>query len=190
MDLKSTKIELRGKIRGEIISLPDEYIADSDAGLFLRMISLKEFIDARNIMIYHSVGREPDTLKIAQAAFLAGKTVAFPFCYRGGIMEARIVDSLDSLVPAVLGIPAPADTAPVIGPEALELIIVPALTYDAAGHRLGYGGGYYDRYLSGLTAFTAGLARDRLIRDKLPREQHDIAVKCVITESAVLRAPA
>ena len=102
-------------------------------------------------------------------------------------MQARIVTDLSELQPAILNIPAPPDTAPVIEPENLDLVIVPALTYDNEGYRLGYGGGYYDRYLCGLTAFTAGLARQKLFIKELPVEQHDIAVKCVITESLVLR---
>ena len=76
-------------------------------------------------------------------------------------------------------------SAPVIAPEKLDLVIVPALAYDLAGFRLGYGGGYYDRFLTGTQAFKAGLARERLIMDMLPRESHDIAVDSVITEEKI-----
>ena len=179
------KSELRKQITEEIAALPDEYIAASDNGLLLRVTSLKEYITARNIMIYCSVKREPDTRAIANAALAMGKTIAFPYCFRGGIMRAHVVSSLDELRPAMLGIPAPPDTAPVIKPEDLDLVIVPALTYDKSGYRLGYGGGYYDRYLYGIPAFTVGLARSRLLKDKLPREPHDIAVKCLVTECLV-----
>ena len=181
-----SKETARKNIAGEIAALPDDYVTDSDKGLFLRVISLKEFINARVIMIYHSIKREPGTLEIAKAALNAGKTVAFPYCCKGGIMQARTIHDLGELKPSMLGIPAPPDTAPVIAPEELELIITPALTYDVAGYRIGYGGGYYDRYLNGIPAFTAGLARERLLKQKLPREPHDIAVKCVVTENAVI----
>ena len=167
--------------------MPDDYIAASNAGILLRITSLEEYTSARNIMLYHSVGREPDTLELAKAALSAGKTVAFPYCFKGGFMQARIVENLDELRPAMLGIPAPPDTAPVIAPQELDIIIVPALTYDRAGYRLGYGGGYYDRYLSGIPAITVGPARQRLMKYVLPEEPHDIAVKIVATENAVLR---
>jgi len=185
MNNASLKTELRKQIGMEIAALPEDYIADSDWGIFLRVLSLKIFLDARNIMIYHSIKREPDTLEIAKAALFKGKTVAFPYCYKGGIMDARVVDSLDVLKPAMLGIPAPPDTARIIAPEELELIIVPALTYDLTGNRIGYGGGYYDRYLHGIPAMTVGITRERLIRRELPVEQHDIAVKCVVTEDRI-----
>ena len=181
------KARLRQQISEEISAMPDAYISDSNECLYLRVISLEEFIAARNIMIYFSVKREPSTQKIAGAALAAGKTVAFPLCYRRGIMQARIVSSLDELRPAMLGIPAPPDTAPAIAPELLDLIIVPALAYDRSGYRVGYGGGYYDRYLTGISAYTVGLARERLLRDELPVEPHDIAVRCIITENRVMR---
>jgi len=179
------KFQLRQQIGGEIAALQDVYISDSDKGLFLRVVSLEEFAAARNIMIYYSVKREPATHEIAEAALSMGKTVAFPLCCRGGIMHAHVVQSLDDLRPAMLGIPAPPDTSPVIAQEELDLVVVPALTYDRNGYRIGYGGGYYDRYLRGISAFTVGLARERLLRDELPREAHDIAVKCVVTEERV-----
>jgi len=181
----ATKDELRETLRGEIAALPDEYVHESNEGLYLQVASLKEFAGARNIMVYHSVKREPDTIAIIKAALSAGKTVAFPYCLRGGAMQARAASDLAGLRPAMLGIPAPADTAPLIAPEELELVIVPALTYDRAGYRIGYGGGYYDRFLRGCPAFTVGLARERLIRDELPVEPHDVAVKCVVTELGI-----
>ena len=179
------KNELRERLRDEISALSDEYIAISDKGLLLNVVSTSEFIAARNIMLYSSIDREPYTHEIAKTALRMGKTVAFPYCYRGGIMHAHIVNSLDDLYPAMLGIPAPRPDSPMIGPGELDFIIVPALTFDGEGFRLGYGGGYYDRYLSGLPAYTVGLARERLIKAELPREPHDIAVKCVTTEERV-----
>ena len=185
----SNKIELRERIFAEIAALPEDYISTSDNAVFRNVISLKEYGEAQNIMMYHSVKREPDTILIARAALLSGKSVAFPYCYKGGLMEARIIKSLDELQPAMLGIPAPPDKAPVLAAGSLDFIIVPALTYDRSGYRLGYGGGYYDRYLHGIPAFTAGLARERLIRNGLPRAPHDIAVKCLITEEGVSFCP-
>ena len=176
------KAHLRKSISAEISGLPDDYVSASDNGITMRVMSLEEFAAARNILVYYSVKREPATHEIAEKALSMGKTVAYPFCIRGGIMQARIVKSIAELRPAVLGIPAPLDNAPVIEPAELDLIFVPALSYDNSGFRIGHGGGYYDRFLSGIPAFTVGLARELLMKDKLPIEQHDIPVKCVITE--------
>ena len=182
--MKSKK-ELRKRISEEISALPDDYIAASNAGLLHMIASFGAFETARNIMIYYSVKREPATQAMAEVALSLGKTVAFPLCFQGGIMQARAVRCLGDLHPAMLGIPAPPDTAPVIAPEDLDIVIVPALAFDSEGYRLGYGGGYYDRYLRTIPAYTIGLARERLMKDELPREPHDIAVKCVLTEERV-----
>ena len=137
-------------------------------------------------MLYCSVKREPATMEIAKAALSAGKAVAFPFCYRGGIMEARIIHNLGELQPSMLGIPAPPRSAPVIAADELDMIIVPALAYDFSGYRIGYGGGYYDRYLSTTPALTVGIARERLMKDNIPVQPHDIAVRCIVTEERVI----
>lgn len=185
MDMKSRKAELRDQARKTISALPDDYLSESDDRLFHLTTSLGEFIRARNIMLYYSVKREPGTQRIAEAAFMAGKTVAFPYCFRSGIMQARTVRSLSELQPAMLGIPAPPENSDAIEPEEFDLIVVPALIYDRDGYRIGNGGGYYDRYLSGIRAFTVGLCRERLITDRLPREPHDISVDCVVTEEGI-----
>jgi 5-formyltetrahydrofolate cyclo-ligase len=182
----TTKYELRKCVFEEMEAFTQEYIDYSNNGLFMQVTSLKEFEDASAIMIFYSVDREPDTLEIAKAAFAAGKTVTFPYCYKHGIMEAREVKSLSEMKPAILNIPAPPNTAPVVAPENLDLIIVPALTYDTNGYRLGYGGGYYDRYLLKTPAFTVGITRQKLMRDEVPREPHDVAVNCVVTEEKII----
>ncbi|MCL2201132.1 MAG: 5-formyltetrahydrofolate cyclo-ligase [Oscillospiraceae bacterium] len=185
MQIASIKTELRKTVCHEIDSLTSEYIQHSNSGIFSNITSLEEFISARCIMLFYSIGREPDTLKIADAAFEAGKTVAFPFCFHGGTMEARVISSLSEMKPAILGIPAPTESKVILPPDEIDFILVPALTYDKSRYRLGYGGGYYDRYLENNAAFTAGICRHRLIREEVPKEPHDIAVKCLVTEEKI-----
>ena len=185
MDLKNEKSELRLFIREEIDALPEQYIAESDRGIFEKVSSLPQYKNAQSIMLFYSVQREPDTLELSRVALRDGKTVSFPFCFRGGIMQARSITDLSQMRPAILGIPAPSEDAPIVSPEALDLIVVPALTFDIEGFRLGYGGGYYDRYLKDIPAYTVGIARHRLLRQKVPKEPHDIAVKCLVTEEEV-----
>ena len=180
--MNTDKKALRIQLLAEIEALPADYIAQSDEGIYSRMINLPAFKKARVIFSYYSLGREPDTIKIIQYALNMGKRVTFPVCFKGGVMEARSVSSLVELTPAGYGLLEPLSSAHVVLPEELDFIIVPALTYDLHGYRLGKGGGYYDRYLSKSKAFTAGITRQRLLRDTLPREAHDIPVDCIVTE--------
>ncbi len=176
------KKTLRKQILTEIDALPAGYITESDKGIFSRMTDLPAFRKARVIFSYYSIEREPDTVRIIEYALSRGKTVTLPVCFKGGEMEARAISDVGELTRAGFGLLEPLSSERVILPEELDFIIVPALTYDLDGYRLGRGGGYYDRYLSRTGAFTAGAARQRLLRDTLPRDAHDISVDCVVTE--------
>ena len=180
--MSNEKKALRSQIVAEIEALEAGYISESDAGIYDRIISMPEFKIARTIFSYYSLGREPDTVRILEYALEAGKTVTLPVCFKGGAMEARAVSSLGELTRSDYGLLEPLDSTRVVLPEELDFIIVPALAYDRDGYRLGWGGGYYDRYLRRTGAFTAGVARQRLLRDTLPREAHDVPVDCVVTE--------
>ncbi|MDR1588738.1 MAG: 5-formyltetrahydrofolate cyclo-ligase [Oscillospiraceae bacterium] len=176
------KNAMRDAVLRRIGELPAEYIASSDAGIFENLSALPEFISAGVILFYYSVNREPDTRKAIGLALRLGKTVALPISYRGGVMHAHELSGDGELRGGLHGIPAPPENSRLIDKAELELIIVPALAFDGEGFRLGYGGGYYDRYLPGARAYTVGLARRRLLERAVPREPHDIAVRRVITE--------
>lgn len=185
-----TKKALREAVTREIDGLPAEYIASSDAGIFENLSVLPEFVSAKVILFYYSVNREPDTRRAIDLALRMGKTVALPISYRGGVMRAHEILSAGDPGPGLHGIPAPPEDSRLIEKDALDLIVVPALAFDRAGFRLGYGGGYYDRYLPGARAYTVGLARRRLIKDAVLRETHDVPVNRVVTEErSGLRAP-
>ena len=181
-----TKKEFRGILMSRISALDAEYIRSSDRGLFENFVSLEEYERAKTIFAYISCGREPDTVEILNRALADGKTVALPESLPGGIMKARRINSLSELVPGRFGIPAPPEGAEEIAPEDVDLIIVPAVTFDECGRRMGRGGGYYDRYLAASPAFSVGLAREELLTS-VPTEEHDMAVACLVTEKTVRR---
>ena len=180
------KKEFRKGVLADIAALPEEYVEESDAGIREHFLAMPEYEEASVIFAYISQGREPDTVGIIQKALADGKTVALPVSLPGGIMEPRMIRSLDELVPGRYHIPAPSESAPLVEEESIDLIIVPAVTFDGNGYRLGRGGGYYDRFLSRSGAVSVGLGRDRLIRD-VPLEPHDQGVACLVTESGVKR---
>ena len=182
MDKKS----LRKVMKNEIQELSEEYIAFSNNGIFKNFINLQEFKDAKAIFAYISEKREPDTVRIIQEALEMGKTVALPVSYDNGRMEPRVIKSLDELVIGKYGIPAPRNDAPLLREEDIDLIVVPGVTFDRKGFRLGRGGGYYDRFLANSSAFSVGLARECLIRE-IPVQAHDMSVVCLVTEAGVYK---
>lgn len=183
----SEKELLRRRIMREL-QLPEQtYLIQADKGIAENLFSTPEYRAAKTIYTYLSVEREPDTRNIIARALTEGKTVALPVCEPKGIMYPRRLSSLADLISGTYGIPVPPETEPKIDENELDVIIVPAVAYDVEGFRLGRGGGYYDRLLSRCGAYSVGLARERQLVWRVPREAHDQAVDCLITEKTVAR---
>ena len=145
-----------------------------------------ELKGAETVLLFCGVGTEPDTRPIAEALWAAGKQVLFPKCLPHRRMEARAVRGMEELVPGVFGIPEPGGDCPAVERGKIDMVLVPAVCYDRSRFRLGQGGGYYDRYLSGYGGATVGLCRDALLLERVPRERHDLPVERVLTESLCL----
>jgi 5-formyltetrahydrofolate cyclo-ligase len=175
------KAALRARMRAMRASSAD---ADKSLLAVRRILALPEYADADVILAYHAVGGEVETAELIRHARADGKTVCLPAIIGRGEMEAR---RADRLVPGPYGIPAP--EGPAFPPEAIDLIVVPGLAFDRACHRLGQGGGYYDRYLPRARGYAAGLAFEWQMVDRLPLEAHDVMVDCVATEKALYFRP-
>ena len=136
-------------------------------------------------LIYVSVKSEVDTLVIIDYLLKTDKKVAVPHC-DGNVMSFYIIKSINDLVDGVFGIPS----VDISKSERVEnfdkaLCIVPGVSFDNNFNRLGYGGGYYDRFLSDNNITTLGLCYERCIADNLPAEDHDIKMDYVLTESCL-----
>ncbi|NLB28888.1 MAG: 5-formyltetrahydrofolate cyclo-ligase [Clostridiales bacterium] len=187
MNIRDVKKQLRRELMKREGDLPAEYVSDSNDGIFKNLLSLPEFQTAERVMLFYSIWNEPDTVRLINHSLECGKTVALPESLPRGVMKARVIKSLDELVPAVFNIPAPTSDMPELLPEKLDFVLVPSVAYDREGYRLGHGGGYYDRFLPRTGAFKCGVARERMLVDRAPRGRYDVAVDCLVTEDAVLR---
>lgn len=112
----------------------------------------------------------------------------FPRCLKGRAMEFRHVgDPKADMEPAAMGIPAPKTSCPLVSPQELDILIVPGVAFTRRGERLGYGGGFYDRYIPRCPqARLLALAFPEQLCDTLPTEAHD----CVIPEVLGTETPA
>ena len=97
-------------------------------------------------------------------------------------MNAYEIHTLSVLEPGMMGILEPPTSCTLVEPEELQLVLVPCVTCTARGERLGYGGGFYDRYLEKTSAFRAILVRSRVMEEAVPMEEHDLCMDEVITE--------
>ncbi len=155
-----------------------------DAAVCERLLSWDRYADAATVAVYLAFGSEIDLGRVVLAATAAGKLVAAPRAGPAGRL------TLHALVPGAalevhrFGQREPLASSPLVDPEALDLVLVPGLAFDAAGHRLGHGLGYYDRLLPLLRpgAVTVGVTPADLVVAGLPVEPHDAAVTHLLTE--------
>ena len=177
------KRELRREYRARRRALSPEDRAAWDHALCETTVSLPCFTEAKTLLAYYPLSDEPNLLNVVTRALHMGKTVAFPVCdVETSTMVFRVVSSLEELAEGAFGIHEPTEACPVLSDFDGALCLVPALCFDRRGFRIGYGKGYYDRFLSAHPVQTVGATYDALIADSLPTEPTDRSVSILITE--------
>jgi 5-formyltetrahydrofolate cyclo-ligase len=152
------------------------------------LLLLPEFWAAPLLLTYISIDNEVDTRTIVRSALEEGRRIAIPRIRTDATMDWVEIQSLETLSPGKHGIPEPPSAAPPLVPCQDSVVLVPALAFNAAGHRIGFGGGYFDRFLAGFEGVSIGLAYDYQVIEPWPLAPHDRPVQFVVTESAVYRA--
>ena len=181
-----TKIEekrqLRRIMRALESGLSARYKAESSRAIAAHLLAMPEYQEAGTVFCFVGTGREIDTRPILEDVLAAGKRLCVPQCVGKGIMELRQVTDLRQLIPGAYGILEPSADAPLVSLDEVDFAILPCLTCNHLGQRLGQGGGYYDRFLSHYRGGTVLLCREKLIREEIPLEPHDYPVPWVLTE--------
>lgn len=184
-DINAAKRALRAACKAQRLRLSAEEKARLDKAVADRLFALSAYRNAHTLLCYVSTEIEVDTRAILAQALSVGKTVAVPRCIAGTReMEFYILPDLSALSRGVYGIlePDPARCEKLTD-LCTGLCIVPALAYDKSGYRLGYGKGYYDRFLSRFSGQTIGLAYENGFRKSLPHDAFDCRVDTVLTEA-------
>lgn len=182
MTKQEEKQRLRRTMRTLERQLPEKYKAASSRSICAHLLAMPEYQAASAVFCFVGTAREIDTRPILADALAAGKRLSVPRCTGPGVMELRQIRSFEELVPGAYGILEPPMTAPLTDPDDVDLAILPCLTCNHLGQRLGQGGGYYDRFLSNYRGGTVLLCREKLIREEIPLEPHDYPIPWVLTE--------
>ncbi|MBC8141392.1 MAG: 5-formyltetrahydrofolate cyclo-ligase [Armatimonadetes bacterium] len=161
----------------------------TDATLLLeRLTSLLEWDAARHVLLYLAL---PNEIVVETLADIPGdKTFYVPRIAPRRVLTVHPYRPGETtLVQNAWGLREPAPNVPEVPPETLDLVVVPGLLFDEGGSRLGYGGGYYDRFLPRLrtACVTVSVAGENGIVPALPTEPHDIAVKLIVTPGRTFR---
>ena len=181
-----TKEALRAQISVKVKNLSPIYCEEADQAICEHIRRWRIYQEAQTIFCYAGTAREINTYPLLKAILADGKRLALPLCTGPGVMEAREITGIGDLVSGKYNILAPRLTCPLLEPEAIDLALVPCCTGNAHGQRLGYGGGFYDRYLPKLRCPTALLCRGQLVEENIPMSSHDVLLQYLITENGII----
>lgn len=184
VDIRPLKQRMRSEIKEWRRSMSPEQKAAYDAKILDRILALREFQACKTVLTYVSLPIEVDTKDLIAQSWAMGKRVVVPRCVENSRkMQFYYIDSFDQLKSQSFGVLEPI-------PEQCELFeddrdsicIVPALAYDKRGFRLGYGAGYYDRFLSHYHGAKIGIVYTKNLKKRLYSGRYDVPVDLIVTE--------
>ncbi|MBI2079565.1 5-formyltetrahydrofolate cyclo-ligase, partial [Candidatus Micrarchaeota archaeon] len=175
------KSELREKMLGRRNILTEEEVKEKSAQIVSKIIELKEYQNAKTIAVYIAKGSEVDLTRLILNA-ITNKEVLVPIT--NDHIEFYKFTTFGDLKPGRFGILEPEmRLKPTREPD---LILIPGLAFDKHLHRLGYGKGYYDKYLKSSKAFKIGVGFEFQIVEKIPNDEHDVKLDLVLSEGKIV----
>lgn len=182
--LAANKKALRASIKQKRRALSIEYRQQASRKMQAELTRLPCYQAAEYIMLYMAMQDEVQLDELIVMVLKDGKKAVIPLVTGAGLMEAVELSDMADLVPDKYGIKTVSEEKRrLIAPDKIDLIIVPGVAFDKAGHRLGMGGGFYDRFmLRASRAVRAALAYDCQLLAAVPAEVHDLTVDYIITE--------
>lgn len=187
IDVLEEKSLLREGMKKLREKLSDEEVRKKSSAIVKKLLQLEEYENAKSVMFYIGINKEVKTEEAVKAALGSGKLVAAPV---SDLEKRRIIpvklNSLSELKPRAYGVLEPAGGRELDERE-LELVIVPVLAFDAEGNRIGYGLGFYDRFLRNISAKKIALAYEMQMVDRVLATENDMPMDVIITEKRVIR---
>ena len=182
--MNKSKNELRRYYKAIRLNMADKKCKDKK--ITENLLNSDIYIKAENILLYVSSSIEVDTFAIIENAFMNNKTVSVPRCNTEDCtMEFYIITSFEDLIKGAYGIYEPDISCKKAFFDEKSVCIVPGLSYDKDGYRLGFGKGFYDRFLSVFSGKSVGLCYDECVCEKTVRDKFDKSVSVLITETEI-----
>lgn len=164
-------------------SIPEEQRLIKSKKICQKISNTEFFLKCDTLLLYFPIKAEPSLLPLLEKAFSLGKAIAFPISVKENYtLDFRVIQSLEDLTVGAYGICEPNKNAPTAKITDKTLCIVPALSFDEKGMRLGYGKGFYDRFLKDFSGYSIGITYSELFCKSLPFDKNDIPVDKVITD--------
>ena len=187
-DLKRAKRAVRRRVLATRDEMPRPERVERSTRITERIRSMPEVERASTVMAFWAFGSEPDTAPLIEALHARGVRVALPKIVEGDLQPRAFVPG-DPVTMASFGAGEPVD-GDVIDPGEIDVVITPAVAFDRSGRRVGYGGGFYDRFLPKTRPDAARIGIGftvQLVDDDLPNGHFDLRVDAVVTDVEVVR---
>lgn len=187
IDIRKVKNELRAKAKEYRASLTEQQKKALDIAIFENLCSVLEYNSAKTVLCYMSTPSEVDTKGIISSLFKQNKTVAVPRCIDNSRdMEFYIISSFEQTQKRTFGVFEPdSEKCQRLRDYRNAVCILPGLAFDREGFRLGYGKGYYDRFLSSFKGTKIGIVYEKCLFDELIHGFFDVPADIVVTEKQV-----
>lgn len=182
------KAILRKSILSQLRDLPQKEHEQRSIAIMAKLFDDPIFQSAQTVGLTISRYPEVNIMPLIEHCWRLGKRVAVPKCDpQKRTMTFRLLESMDQLEVVYMDLQEPNEAmTEAIDAGDIDLLVVPGVVFMETGYRIGFGGGYYDRYLAGYRGATRSLAFDVQIADSVPVESHDIPVASIITEKRII----
>lgn len=182
------KKELRVEQLKQLRQMNQQIYYERSKEIIDQLLGLEEFKSAKNIGITISRFPEVDTKSLIEKAWALGKNIAIPKCLPSTRqMDFRIFNSYNDLEVVYGDLLEPiVDKTMSIEKTHIDLLLVPGVVYNKKGYRIGFGGGYYDRYLVDFNQATFSFAFSEQVKESIPVQLHDIPVQKIITDKKII----
>ena len=187
MSISEEKKRIRSIVHQRKAAMTSEEIIDSDIKIQENIIKLEEIRSAGTVFCFVSMKDEIDTKPVIEKLLEQGKKVGVPRCIEGNNLRVYNIRSFDDLKKGFFGIEEPLESCDIILPQEIDAAVIPCTSCDRKGHRLGKGGGYYDRYLADARFSKIVICREKLMLDEVVTDKFDVAMDIVVTESETIR---
>lgn len=185
------KDNLRKNLLNQRKSMDIQNVTAFSNKIMSTIMELPQFINSKNIMLYLSFNKEVNTYPLIKWCFDNGKTVIAPYCIQDKreIVPFKITNLTSDLAKSTFGVMEPKhDLLEKANIEDIDLILVPGVVFDVNCNRIGFGAGYYDRFLPKIAKNTPtiGIAYDYQIIDEIPTGKYDVSLDFIITEKRII----
>lgn len=177
------KTKLRKELLEKRKNIPKEEKLIYDKAISKQIIESDYFKNANQVLVFSSTEEEFDTRFIVERCRLEYKRVFYPLCLdKDGNMKFLKADSVGDLKIGMYNILEPKADCKEYKPKENDIIILPCLSVDKNGYRIGYGKGYYDRFLKDFNGVSICPCYDEMLTDTLPIDEHDIKINVLVTQ--------